>query len=213
MKRYMLTLPVFKQGDDLAKAVEDSGGNIKVAFEQCAKQYDSAAKLCRDIAVLADERVIIGIDAGAHCIHLKRVVINGIGDARSIYLDDDKGRLAQLVKDGVVHEEEIEGDEVDEPEELAQLRSSLRTIPRADYVAPFIASPLWKKLPPCDSSIMEVDVDGKRDIRLCQYLGMLVHGEVTQAPSLVSRASTTKACCRRRSAANDACIYGQASAR
>lgn len=101
MKSYELALPVYKQGDDLYRSIEDNPGNLAAAFEQQAEDYEEAARLCRRMAGVAVEVPELAIDAGNN-----RIGIHG-----------PEERLESLVQEGVLSVYEHGSEEEDDDEE------------------------------------------------------------------------------------------------
>jgi hypothetical protein len=72
LRDYDLTLPVFKQGSDLAGHLHGREGqeehSPRDAFEAMARQYDEAAAQCRRMAGVAAEIPELRVNADAHHI-------------------------------------------------------------------------------------------------------------------------------------------------
>lgn len=106
---YTLNLPVFKQGDDLARYLRQNPENSPKAFADLAEQYEEAAKMCRQVASVLTESVGTEVHADTHHIGLA--------------VSADSQSLLGLVQDQILTEdendEELEDDEeIGEDEEL-----------------------------------------------------------------------------------------------
>lgn len=66
-KSYELSLPVFKQGDDLGEQIRKNE-TLKEAFEAQAALYDEASKRCLRMAEVAEE---LEVDADCHMISVR----------------------------------------------------------------------------------------------------------------------------------------------
>ena len=85
---------VYKQGDDLAHALNEDGSNGAEAFVALAERYEGAANRCRRLASALSEIPGIKIDADTH-----HIGVTGSGDL----LD----RLAEG-EDALLQEDEYE---------------------------------------------------------------------------------------------------------
>lgn len=68
MPRYLLKLPVYKQGDDLAEHISDAA-TAEQAFEMLAQRYEEAARRARRIAAIA-HRCTLRVNTDKHLIYV-----------------------------------------------------------------------------------------------------------------------------------------------
>lgn len=120
-KYYILHLPVFKQGDDLASCIDLSNKNCnndlvkytpdqlkRQAFIYLAEQYEEAAKICR---YMADLDNINNYDEN------KQWSISS-ADTHYIGIDANSDIFGGLIQDQIIVEEQFEDDEENEENEL-----------------------------------------------------------------------------------------------
>lgn len=69
-KFYVLSLPVWKQGDDLAHHLRKTETPAE-AFEALAQQYEAAAAECREVAAAAREVPEMQVQADTHSITIE----------------------------------------------------------------------------------------------------------------------------------------------
>mgnify|MGYP001602777599 CR=1 FL=1 len=98
VKTYTLALPVCMQGTDVASSISEANGNLKEGFLNQAAAYDHAASNCRRMAAIAAEVPELEVLADAHIVEVTGPV----------------DRLAQLVVDEVLIEQDYEDEEEDE---------------------------------------------------------------------------------------------------
>ena len=105
MARYEVLLPVYKQGDDLAKEIRVHGGDVKEALLSQAKHYDEAARRLRAIA--RHNRVTeLSFQAMTHSIDVEgpRDLLEELSEKNLVIRhDDDEEELTALLvqqKDG-----------------------------------------------------------------------------------------------------------------
>ena len=92
-KFYVLSLPVWKQGDDLARHLRDED-TVDEAFEAMARRYQDAALYCRRVAAVAREVPGIKVEADTHMI--------------GVYSPASPG-METLEKEGILQEDEAPG--------------------------------------------------------------------------------------------------------
>ena len=92
---YEAHLPCFKQGDDLASAMESHPTDLAAAFKTQANAYDDCANWCRRLAGLAAEYP--GLEVGA--------------DSHMIEVTGDAGRLEALRSEGLLQVSPFEEEE------------------------------------------------------------------------------------------------------
>jgi hypothetical protein len=93
MKTYSLYLPVFKQGDDFYTCLELNNNDPYKGFLDLAKQYESAAEICKTVA---NEIVKAKSTITAH------------GDTHSITIDAPEKAVKLLVQQEILVEENYE---------------------------------------------------------------------------------------------------------
>jgi hypothetical protein len=96
-KYYELSLPVFKQGDDLGREINEAKGNLSEAFKAQAKCYEEAARLCKRMSQAAIEHPDIEIKADTHTIDV----------------EGPKGVLVSLEEEGILTSTEVDDEEDD----------------------------------------------------------------------------------------------------
>lgn len=100
-KDYTLSLPVFKQGDDLRHHLDQSNNDPKKAFAALAEQYIAAAEVCKMVVELE----VSAVQADTHHISFSM----------------DESAAQPLVTQGILTEEEAWEDEYeDECNELKE---------------------------------------------------------------------------------------------
>lgn len=104
-KKYTLNLPVYKQGDDLSHCLEHAENTVK-AFQDQAKLYESAAKMCSAMAEAFEKPEFkeVTVHADGHMIQLE-------------YPEDEEDvaeMLEELVDDEILSVEETDDEEIDD---------------------------------------------------------------------------------------------------
>ena len=95
IKNYEVSIPVFKQGDDLHHCIKNTS-NSSEAFLMQAENYECAAAVCRRLASFLAETPEAVLDGA--CTHW--IGISGPED-----------KLAGLVSDGILYKSYCEDDE------------------------------------------------------------------------------------------------------
>jgi hypothetical protein len=105
-KSYELSLPVFKQGDDLHHQIDQAKGNLREAFEAQAECYLEAARICKRMAGVAAEMPELRVDANTHIIFVDYEGGSNTGE-----------RLDQLVREELLTVRDWEDEDFDEEDE------------------------------------------------------------------------------------------------